>query len=140
MTHAVRQFLLDLHSSWPEDDPGALARFYHPDAVLLPPDLGTPIVGREAIVLSYQDFLQTATLHDFKVTELDVHSFVTEGATSTHVAHLYFDILYSLSDVRFSEQGFEAYTIIETGDALQIIWRNQIVLDSEPGSAPPEHP
>ena len=140
MTQKVQQFLLDLHRTWPEDDPEALARFYHPDAVLLPPDLGTPIVGRDAIVLSYQDFLQAATLHDFNVTELDVHSFVTtkDASTSSHVAHLYFDILYSLGDVRFSEQGLEAYTIIEAGDALQIIWRNQMVLDSEPTSAPDE--
>ncbi len=83
-----------------------------------------------------------ATLHDFKVTKLDVHSFVRtkDNASSTHMAHLYFDILYSLEDVRFSEQGLEVYTIVETADTLQIIWRNQIVLDSEPTSAPAEHP
>ncbi|MFV2089668.1 MAG: nuclear transport factor 2 family protein [Pseudomonadales bacterium] len=135
MTEQVRQLLVDLHSTWPKGDMEALVRFYHQDVVMLPPDLGRPIIGRDAVVLSYQEFLQSAQLHDFTVTSIDVYSFANSlapgTAANTHVAHLYFDILYSLDGERFSEQGLEVYTIIEDQQRTEIVWRSQMVLDSE---------
>ena len=59
-TAAVRDFLLALNDCWQRGDLEALESFYHPDVVLLPPDLGQPICGREAVVASYLEFLQAA--------------------------------------------------------------------------------
>ena len=58
----ARRFVLALNDCWQAADLSALEGFYHPDVVLLPPDLGQPICGREAVVASYGEFLQAASL------------------------------------------------------------------------------
>ena len=129
----VRSFLMSLHDCWPAGERAALARFYHPDVVLLPPDLGPPIRGRDAVVDSYQEFLSAARMQTFAVTDLDVFEFpAAQGSTriSTYMAHLNFEISYELGGDHYIEQGLEIYTVLETGDQLQIVWRSQTVLDS----------
>ena len=62
-------FLLALNNCWQTGDLAALAEYYHPDVVLLPPDMGEPIRGRQAVIESYQDFLEAATLEHFDAYE-----------------------------------------------------------------------
>lgn len=126
----IRQFLMDLQEAWQSGDLDRLAGFYHPDVVLLPPDLGTPIVGRDAVVESYGDFLQAARLDAFEVTDLTVFEFDTSDSTATGMAHLKFDIIYELGDERYVETGLEIYTVLKEGENLAIAWRSQTVLDS----------
>ena len=57
----IRKFLLDLQRCWSAGNSEDLPGFYHPDVVLLPPDLGAPIRGRDAVVASYREFLDAAT-------------------------------------------------------------------------------
>lgn len=125
----VRQFLQDLHATWPGGDVAAIAAFYHPDVVLLPPDLGEPIVGREAVAASYADFLAAANLEQFEITGLELYDFPT-GTGSTCMAHLHFHISYELNGERYLEQGLEIYTVIDSGSGPLIVWRSQTVLDS----------
>ncbi len=124
---AVRTFLTALNECWQQGDLAAIADFYHPDVVLLPPDMGAPIRGREAVVGSYRDFLDAATLKQFEITRLDVFPF--DGA-GTLMAHLSFDIAYSLDGDDYVEKGLEVYTLAERDSEMKILWRHQAVLDS----------
>ena len=126
----TRALLLDLNDCWQRGDVSSIAAFYHPDVVLLPPDLGEPICGSEAVVASYLEFLQAATLERFEVLSLDVFPFSAEPGSRTAAAHLRFAVTYTLLDERYVEQGLEAYTLADVGDGLQILWRHQSVLDS----------
>ena len=67
---AVRAFIAELNDCWQRGDVEALTHCYHPDVVLLPPDLGPPIRGRDAVVASYRDFLDAARLDRFQPVEL----------------------------------------------------------------------
>lgn len=125
----VRIFVTGLNDCWQRGDVDALASCYHPDVVLLPPDLGVPIRGRDAVVASYRDFLEAARLDRFQAVDLDVFSFPA-GDGATHVAHLTFEIDYTLADERYLERGLEIYVMQEHAGRLQIIWRQQAVLDS----------
>ena len=118
-------FLLALNACWQTGDLAALAEYYHPDVVLLPPDMGEPIRGRTAVIQSYQDFLEATTLEHFEVTGLEVFSFPT-----THMAHLTFSVSYTLDGDTYVETGIEAYTLGEFDGRLKILWRHQSVLDS----------
>jgi len=127
----VRQFLLDLHDCWPGGDLERLSGFYHPEVILLPPDMGPPIRGRDAVVESYAQFLNAAQLERFEVSSLELFSF----EPGTHMAHLEFDIAYELDNERYVEKGMEIYTVVENADIesgrrFSIVWRSQIVLDS----------
>jgi hypothetical protein len=126
----VRRFISDLHASWPEGDLERLAGFYHPDVVLLPPDLGEPIQGREAVVASYQEFLNAAHLERFVITGLEVFPFEFTTGGVTHMAHLNFEIDYELGGDRYIDNGLEVYAILDEGGQPSIIWRSQTILDS----------
>ena len=121
----VRTFLSHLNHCWPTATPARLADFYHPDVVLLPPDLGAPIIGRAAVVESYAEFLRTARLVSFEVEKLETFAY-----SQTCMAHLNFDIVYDLGGDRYQDKGLEIYTIIEQAERLEIVWRCQTVLDS----------
>jgi hypothetical protein len=144
-TAELRQFLMALNRCWTSGDHEALAAFYHPDVVLLPPDLGAPIRGRDAVVASYREFADSARLLDFQVTDLDLHSFSAASAADdglraadpaaradhlVHMAHMRFDVTYELAGSRYQEQGLEIYTVLEGAGGLEIVWRAQLVLDS----------
>ena len=124
---AARTFLTALNECWQRGDLVAIADFYHPDVVLLPPDLGEPIRGVDAVVGSYRDFLDAAQLNHFAITRLDVFPF---DGTDTLVAHLAFDVAYTLDGDDYVEKGLEVYTLAEREGAMKILWRHQAVLDS----------
>ncbi len=130
ITEQAREFVINLNECWQRGDLEALSAYYHPDVVLLPPDMGEPICGREAVVASYLEFLQAATLDNFEVLKLDIFPFDAAGDTHTVVAHLTFAVTYTLEGETYVEQGFEAYTLGEGEGGLQILWRHQSVLDS----------
>lgn len=129
-TKRARDFLIRLNACWQTGDLQALADFYHPDVVLLPPDLGQPIRGREAVVASYLEFLQAATLDHFEVLELDVFPYPAGPALAIYVAHMTFAVTYTLDGETYVEKGLEAYTLSEEEEELKILWRHQSVLDS----------
>ena len=129
-TSGAREFVLALNACWQKGDLEAVAEFYHPDVVLLPPDLGPPICGRDAVVASYLEFLQAARLEHFEVLELDVFPFDAPTGGRTFMAHLTFAVTYTLDSETYVEKGLEAYTLAENEDDLQILWRHQSVLDS----------
>lgn len=130
LTARAREFVLGLNDCWQRGDLEALSAYYHPDVVLLPPDLGQPICGREAVVASYLEFLQAASLDHFEVLELEVFPFVARGGNNTAIAHLTFTVTYTLDGEVYVEKGLEAYTLSEDDDGLKILWRHQSVLDS----------
>jgi hypothetical protein len=114
--------------------------------VLLPPDLGEPIRGREAVVESYGEFLRAARLNRFDITGLETFTFepAPEIGRSplggrgrderpghrTHMAHLEFRIIYELGGERYVDTGLEVYTVVEEGGRCSIVWRGQTILDS----------
>ena len=109
----------ELNQAWQNRQFQAIAPLYHPDVVLLPPDAGAPIVGRDAVLASYQDFA-AAEFVDFAVEGFDTFEFGTTG-----VCHMRFQIEYILDGARHREHGLEVYVIADVSGTPQIIWRGQ---------------
>ena len=126
----AHEFVLSLNDCWQRGDLETLAGFYHPDVVLLPPDLGEPICGRDAVVASYLEFLQAASLDRFEVLGLEIFPFTSATGLNTMVAHLSFAVTYTLDGETYVESGLEVYTLGEGKEGLEILWRHQSVLDS----------
>ena len=125
-------FINQLNSAWLEQDYPTLERCYHPDAVLLPPDAGEPIIGREAVLDTYRDFHNLASIKAFEITDLKLMSFgetLDSNSPNTTMCHMRFDIAYSLNQLEQRESGLEVYTLTHSPAAdLQIIWRAQFTL------------
>jgi|GEM_PF-1909664 len=147
----VEQFLTTLNDAWLGQDYVTLAGLYDSDVVLLPPDAGAPIVGRDAVIESYQDFHAACRVDDFKITSAEHFEFAQNSRSfsaspaasdgfsdagaigATIMAHMRFRISYQLlqqngDPLAQSEQGLEVYTLIEQPEGMRIVWRAQFAL------------
>ncbi len=123
--HAV--FVDSLNQAWQQADWASLACMYHPDVVLVPPDLGANLIGWSAILQTYQDFAARATLHGFRVLNVEGHVF-----DHSQVVHSDFEADYSIGAARRVDTGTEIY-VLETGERGQpvIVWRQQIIASAQ---------
>ena len=119
----IEAFVRALNAAWQRKDWAHLGDCYHDDAVLLPPDAGTPIVGREAILATYKEFAAAATLKQFTIPALDVFDF-----GSTHMVHMRFTVEYVYEGDHTIDSGLEVYAIV-TSDRPRVIWRQQCLLE-----------
>jgi len=127
--HAAEQLIRTLNQAWPAADLERVAACYHPDALLLPPDAGDPIVGRDAIRSTYRDFLDTAELVQFNILSVARFEFSnteTQGAQSA--IHLRFEVDYRLDGDLYRDTGLETYWVDATP---QILWRHQVIDSSK---------
>ncbi len=116
-------FTKTLNGAWQAQDFEALANLFSAHAILQPPDVGPPIIGRASIVSTYREFAENATVIQF--VELDLNTF---DFTSTVIVHLNFEIEYKVDTIHRIDSGLEVY-VIEKAPA-QIIWRQQTITHS----------
>ncbi len=131
-TKSIETFIEELNSTWQRGDFSALGNFYHENVVLLPPDSGEPIHGRAAVIESYKDFNEQATLAEFRITEWQAYPFgaTTSDPDSTiHMVHMRFEVEYQLDGQNCWDSGLEVYAVMSDSEP-QIIWRSQSVLDN----------
>lgn len=140
----VEQFFENLNQFWLARDYTSLARCYHPDVVLLPPDAGTPLLGRDAVIATYRDFHELCSVEQFAVTELHSWRFAEGNPDATIMVHMRFAIDYRFTDQAaegtattgkpvhelHSEQGLDVYTLRQgpCEESPQIVWRAQFTL------------
>ena len=116
------QLIRDLNTAWSTGDLADIGAFYHPDAVLLPPDAGEPIQGRGAIASTYIDFAAMTDLKQFSI--IDLSSYPIGDNTAVH---LRFEVDYVMDGEHYLESGLEVYWVDTTP---LVIWRYQTVLST----------
>ena len=121
MSEQIRSLVIELNEAWQAGNWDKVGEFYHPDAVLLPPDTGEPIVGRTAILETYRQFASAARLIAFEIEDLTVFSY-----PGTSMVHMSFAAEYELEGTGFEDRGLEIYAV-DTASS-RIVWRNQIIL------------
>ena len=80
----AERLIRSLNDAWLANDFDAILACYHPNVILLPPDAGDPIVGRDAVVASYREFSKRAKLTSFQVGEL--LTYAIDDACAVHYA------------------------------------------------------
>ena len=123
MTDRHQEIVRRCNDAWQQRDWQTLAACYHPEAILLPPDAGEPISGRDDIIATYEEFVATATIGEFRITELTSHDF-----THTHIVHMRFELEYQLDSKTLKDIGLEVY-VLEGDGAASIVWRSQSITD-----------
>jgi ketosteroid isomerase-like protein len=111
------------NDAWQQRDWATLSECFHPQAVLLPPDAGDPIVGRDPILETYKEFMAAAKVTSFTIGELVCFPF-----SATSMVHMRFTLGYQLNDEALTESGLEVYAINSEGTDAQIVWRSQMIL------------
>ena len=128
-----QRFVARLNSAWQTAQWEALAAMYHIDAVLIPPDLEPVISGRDAILATYQEFADRATLLHFDTLGIRAHAF-----DRTTIVHTDFQVDYSVDGDRAKDDGQEIYVLQPSQNAAGwvIVWRQQIVRFSQAVTEP----
>lgn len=109
--------------AWQRKDWDTVGKLFHPDAVLLPPDMGAMIRSRASIVATYQDFMAQAQLHSVAMTRCEVQAFA-----QSCMVHCAFQIEFTIASQRERSELEEIYWL-EPGEAaaMQIVGRQQLL-------------
>ena len=114
----IRKMVGRLNAAWVEGRPDDLPQFFHEDVVLAAPDLEKRLVGRDACVQSYRDFISQATVHQFEMKDVEVDVF---GAAA--VAACPYTIEYQLGERRFRATGRDLLVLVRDGGGWRVVWR-----------------
>ena len=94
--------------------------FFHKLVVLIEPGTTNKITGRERMIESYREFMDTAEVSEFKVRDLAIDVFET-----TAVALYRYRIKYRVESTRYDETGTEILVFHRHNDHWSIVWRSQ---------------
>ncbi len=123
----IQQTIRDLNAAWQRGDLDTVRTLYHPQAILLPPDAGEPLDGRDLIVESYREFLDYAELVAFEITAMNSRDF---GATG--VCHMRFVTEYRYQRQHMKDSGLDVYVLQRADDdGYRVVWRSQTLLTSD---------
>ena len=121
----ISQLIRDLNQTWLQGRFDDLHCYYAEDVVMIPPGSRRQIVGRDAMVDSYRQFTQQATVHQFHEEEIDVRLF-----ESTAIVTLRFHIKYDYGGNTQDETGAEILILLHRDNEWRIVWRTQIPTES----------
>jgi uncharacterized protein (TIGR02246 family) len=110
--------LTAINRAWRAGRLDELRSFFHPDAVIVRPDL-TPVgSGRDACVESYAEFLAAATVHEFDETQVRVDEYDRAAVVSYE-----YRIRYDSNGVAYDERGREVIVLVRQDETWQVAWR-----------------
>jgi ketosteroid isomerase-like protein len=110
-----------LNDAWQQGDWETVTACLHPDVAMLLPDGHETLRGREAMLGSYREFVEVATLHGLQIEDIEVFAFGT-----TAICHMQFTIDYAIDDEREQASGVEVYAIAPDPQGQScVIWRTQ---------------
>ena len=79
------------------------------------------ITGRQQIIESYWEFMESADVTDFKIVNESIHVF-----DETAVAYYSYRIHYTVETTNYDETVSEILVFQQHNDDWQIVWRTQL--------------
>jgi uncharacterized protein (TIGR02246 family) len=118
-TRAVAETVRRLNATWLNGNVDDLVEFFEPDVVLVAPGFVQRVAGRDALIDSYRNFLDQATLHHFELFEPSIHVF---GGTA--VATCPYETEYSVGGQRWKGDGHDVLVLLEKEGTWRVVWRH----------------
>ncbi len=126
---AVEALVRALNDAWLAERIEDLGAFFDENAVLVAPGGARRIVGREAVVESYRQYVELARTLAFEVQDLAIDVF---GATA--VARLAFRVRYGIGETIHDEGGCDLLVLGKGDGGWRVVWRTQVP-EEEPHDA-----
>jgi ketosteroid isomerase-like protein len=117
----VEELVRKLQNTWMENKVSELDSFFDDNVVFFHPARSEKVVGKAAMIESYQQFLSSSTVHHFKITHLNIDVY-----DNTAIAVLTFDVVYQIQDNTYQEKGNDLMILNKNNNDWKIIWRTQI--------------
>jgi ketosteroid isomerase-like protein len=116
----------EINEAWLGGDLGWLRRHFHPEIVMVAPGFKERVQGADACVRSFEDFLTTAEVRDFRESEL-----VAEAFGPAAVASFRFEIVYALDGRDYRESGRDIWVFARDPDGWKAVWRTQVAVERD---------
>lgn len=123
---AVRELVERLNAAWPARRWDELLHVFHVDVVLVPAGSGSRVVGRDAVIESYRDFVDQAVLHGLEMGRAAIDVF-----GSTAVALCPYTVDYEFDGVRRVESGHDLLVLRGDGASWRVVWRAVLADEQE---------
>ena len=117
---AILEVVERLNAAWPAGDFDQLREILHPDVVLVAhrPGGGQRLVGRDAVIQSYREFVDQALIPKFELAEPEIDVF---GATA--IASCPYRIEYEIGGRRWTGGGHDLLVLQEGDSGWRVVWR-----------------
>lgn len=119
----VHTVLASINSAWRANRPTDMRGFLDPGMTMALPGFGQSVVGREALLASFEDFCQNARVLAYRETEENIH--VVGG---TAVATFRFEMVYERATYRATSAGRDLWVFNQRGDGWVAVWRTMLDL------------
>ncbi len=123
---AIRKILRGVTAAWREGRLEVLEGLLAADVVYVQPGLEERLRGVPACIESYRQFLDAATVHDYREEEPSI-----DVSGDVAVATVPFAIDYEIESGRFRESGHDLIVLARRNGTWRVQWRTLI-----PGATP----
>lgn len=123
----IQQLVKKINEAWVQGRPGELSSYFHKDMVIVGPDFQSLATGVEACVRSYQDFLSSAEVHEYKDSEPSIDLWA-----STAVAAYSWQIAYTMSGKSLLESGRDLFVFNRDDTSWKAVCRAVVFSPSKP--------
>ena len=120
----IRSLVREINAAWLGGDLQWLRRHFHSEIVMVSPAFTSRVEGVDACVQSFEDFLGTAEVTDFRESEVTGDARGTAG-----VGTFRFDIAYRMDGREYREAGREIWVFARADAGWKAIWRVQLPID-----------
>ncbi|MGH7482787.1 MAG: YybH family protein [Longimicrobiales bacterium] len=114
----IRDLVRRLNAAWVAGRFEELGECFHQDVVIVAPDFVHRVMGREACVQSYRDFVSQAVVHDVELREVQVDVF---GGVA--VAACPYTMEYELGGKRWRGDGRDLLVLAQEASGWLVVWR-----------------
>jgi ketosteroid isomerase-like protein len=121
-TRSIVDLVRAVNDCWRNGWYEQLPQYFDPDVVLAIPGFAKQIVGRDALVASYQEFGEQAVIKEFEAELPTVH---VRGDTAVSTAP--FRIVYEKDGRKADESGTDVLVLNRCGKRWCIVWRTVVM-------------
>jgi uncharacterized protein (TIGR02246 family) len=122
--HDIDSLLERLTAAWREGRTADLAALFHERVISVPPGFQLRVQGRDAVVQTYEQFVQSA-----EVVSYDERDVVYDTWGNTAVATYRYEMSWIMDGHRSTEAGHDVLVLARQPDGgWQIVWRTLVPL------------
>lgn len=122
----IARLVAEINERWLEGRYGELWRYFDAEMVLAMPGFERRVEGAEAIIESYREFGDQATIHRFELGDARVDVLGPSAVVATGFA-----IDYDYEGTRYRETGTDLLVFVRKGDDWSVRWRTVVPEDSD---------
>ena len=118
----LQEIVTRINSAWLAGRFDELRDYFHPDVVLAQPGFAKRTVGREALIASYRDFVNSATIHSFTPGEVQI-----DDSGDSAVTTMPWEMDYTIEGRRYHERGWDLLVFGKREGRWVVVWRTVVV-------------